>query len=80
MVPMSEIDDMPQHLFVKAARALPMFGGGAEAEASCTKIALPPSSTGAVENVCGSLIASTCGSEAARQHLGHRDISTTSAH
>jgi integrase len=28
----------------------------------------------------GSLIASTYGIEAARQHLGHRDISTTSAH
>ena len=28
----------------------------------------------------GSLIASTFGIEAARQHLGHRDISTTSAH
>lgn len=28
----------------------------------------------------GSLIASTFGIEAARQHLGHRDIRTTSAH
>jgi integrase len=28
----------------------------------------------------GSLIASTHGIEAARQHLGHRDIRTTSAH
>jgi len=28
----------------------------------------------------GSLIAASFGIEAARQHLGHRDISTTSAH
>lgn len=34
----------------------------------------------ALRKESGSLIASTFGIEAARQHLGHRDISTTSAH
>jgi integrase len=34
----------------------------------------------ALRKESGSLVASAFGIEAARQHLGHRDISTTSAH
>ena len=34
----------------------------------------------ALRKESGSLIASSFGIEAARQHLGHRDIRTTSAH
>jgi len=34
----------------------------------------------ALRRESGSLIASTFGIEAARQHLGHRDIRTTSSH
>jgi integrase len=34
----------------------------------------------ALRKESGSLVATAFGIEAARQHLGHRDISTTSAH